>query len=102
MSANTSSAANIMSSATASAKTTKVTAKKAVVEVAAPAPVAAAAAPNGHHAVSQRHRPGPHWNPRGDGLSSEFPQLGCESRERDGPGRGEGLGGDGIHRTLPR
>ena len=44
MSANTSSAANIMSSATASAKTTKVTAKKAAVEVAAPAPVAAAAA----------------------------------------------------------
>jgi hypothetical protein len=33
-----------MSSATASAKTTKVTAKKAAVEVAAPAPVAAAAA----------------------------------------------------------
>ena len=44
MSANTSSAANIMSSATASAKTTKVTAKKAAVEVAAPAPVAAPAA----------------------------------------------------------
>ena len=42
MSANTSSAANIMSSATASAKTTKVTAKKAAVEVVAPAPAAAA------------------------------------------------------------
>ena len=45
MSANTSSAANIMSSATASAKTTKVTAKKAAVEVAAPVAAPAAAAP---------------------------------------------------------